>query len=384
MGVQPRTPPSSLKRFLVDLIIVVVVTFVIFVVVNRWKSGGKNEGMELNLKAAATVVVYGSDGKPMGQGSGFFINNTGLLVTAAHVVKGLSSARAKLPSGAFYDLKEIKTYDRIRDIALLQFDAKETPSVTGLGNSDEVSVGEKVYAIGTPTGVESTLSEGNISNPNQELNGLKFIQFTAPISPGSSGGGLFNQDGYVIGITTLTHNNPKAQNLNLAVPINDLKTTIVSNKYPFQGSAVYYYAQATLANNQKNWDKAISLYAKAIELDSSNIDAYMGLGGAYFSKGDYENELECYLLATKLDPSSGDAFYYLGTAYQDMGEYDKAYETFKESFNIDPENKDLIHDFAMLCLASGNKDGAALLIKELNRLDPGWAAVLQAIMNRQR
>jgi serine protease Do len=88
------------------------------------------------------------------------------------------------------------------DIAILQFSASETPSVSDLGNSDDIRIGDKVFTIGTPTGQENTVSEGNISFTNRELNGRRFLQFTAPISPGSSGGGLFDEDGNIIGITT--------------------------------------------------------------------------------------------------------------------------------------------------------------------------------------
>ncbi len=107
------------------------------------------------------------------------------------------------PSTRLGDFLDI---DESADIAVLQFDASDTPSVKGLGDSDALYVGEQVYEIGTPVGLAGTVSVGSISNPLQKLNGKHFIQFTAPISPGSSGGGLFDTGGEIIGITAAFQN----------------------------------------------------------------------------------------------------------------------------------------------------------------------------------
>jgi tetratricopeptide (TPR) repeat protein len=260
----------------------------------------------------------------------------------------------------------------------------------GIGNSDNLRAGEKVYAIGTPTGQEGTVSEGIISNPNREFGGQQFIQFTAAISPGSSGGGLFDESGKVIGITTQTinvRNGPEAglaQNLNFAVPINVMKTVLSSKQTTYQGSASYYYLQGTIADRQKDWDRAIENYSKAIELDSSYVDAYIDLGGVYFTKGNYQLELQNYISATEVDPNNCDAFHYLATAYEDVGQYDKAFEAFKRALTIDPENKDVLHDYAILCLAAGDKDDATLLVDRLTELNPGWGKVLHAILRREK
>src|ERR1035438_8100458 len=91
-----------------------------------------------------------------------------------------------------------------------------------LGNSDRVQVGEEVVAIGNPLSLESTVSNGIISGIRTvEEEGGKFVQVTTPISPGSSGGPLFNMAGEVVGITTLYLEG--GENLNFAIPINDAK-----------------------------------------------------------------------------------------------------------------------------------------------------------------
>ena len=101
----------------------------------------------------------------------------------------------------------------------------ETLRPVVLGDSDELEVGERVVAIGNPYSWENTLSDGLVSGI-RELEGTTLLQITAPISPGSSGGALFNMKGEVIGITTIG-STWGAQNLNFAVPVNSLKALIV-------------------------------------------------------------------------------------------------------------------------------------------------------------
>ena len=390
-GTQKGRLNTFLKRYYKDFVAVAVLTLIFVALTNRWAIKGKNEeGVEHNARAVATIMVYDSDHNIISQGSGFFIDSAGLLVTNAHVINRMSYAVAKLSTGAFYQLKETKNINRDRDVAILQFDAKETPSVTGLGNSDELRVGEKVYAIGTPEEQESTVSMGNISNPNQELGGKKFIQFTAPISPGSSGGGLFDEDGRVIGITSESVNpreGPQAglaQNLNYAVPINDVKSEIQGSGNVSKGNSGFYFAEGTLAENRHNWDKAIDNYSKATELDSNNADAYIGLGNVYFSKGDYDLELKSYLAATVADSENPDAYHALATAYEDVQEYRLADKCFYRALSLDPNNKEIIHDYAILCLAEADKKDASILIDRLAKLDPGWGRVLHVVLTNTK
>jgi S1-C subfamily serine protease len=352
---------SFIKRFSKEIVIALVFAILAGIIIEWWIHWSRKQAIQRNLKAVATILVYGKDHKLISQGSGFFINSTGLLATNAHVINGAVEIIAQLPSGAFYNYREIKSTDPDADIAILQFDARETPTVSGMGNSDELFVGQAVYAMGTPIGQEGTVSGGNVSNPSQNLHGRKFIQFTAPISPGSSGGGLFNDDGEVIGITAASLNIlsgsqvGQAQNINLAVPINDVKTTVTGNQNLSQGSATYYYAQGLLADNQKLFDTAIAFFKKAIELNNKYTEAYMGLAIVYYEKGEFELELQNNYLAAQADTSNAEAFYYLGTAYEDIGQFDNAIIAYKKSLSLNPKEKDALHDLSLIYLAKGEK-----------------------------
>jgi S1-C subfamily serine protease len=194
------------KEILVALALAIVAAIIIEPLWAKHERQLKRQAIESDLKAVARLDVFDSRNKSLGQGSGFFIKPNGVLITNFHVIKGASNVLAHLPSGAFYTLKSFGPKDEKSDIAILQFDARETPSIKGFGDSDLLKIGDQVYALGTPNGLEATYSEGTVSNPSRQVDGQTLIQFSAPISPGSSGGGLFDLEGEVIGITAGSEN----------------------------------------------------------------------------------------------------------------------------------------------------------------------------------
>ena len=168
-----------------------------------------------------SIVMSDKDGKPLGQGSGFVVSKDGLIVTNYHVIAEGVSAVAKLPDGAFYLIDGVVASDKTRDVAILKAQGHNFRTLT-LGNSDRVQVGEEVVAIGSPLSLESTVSNGIVSGIRAvKEEGSKYLQITAPISPGSSGGPLFNMAGEVVGITTMYLKG--GENLNFAIPVNDAK-----------------------------------------------------------------------------------------------------------------------------------------------------------------
>jgi hypothetical protein len=171
--------------------------------------------------AIVSIITSDKDGKPVAQGTGFLVSKDGRIVTNYHVIKGARSAIVKLPDGAFYDVDGVVAFDKARDLAVIKAHGQNFRVVT-LGNSDRVQVGEEIVAIGSPLSLESTVSSGIVSGIRTiEGKGGKFLQVTAPISPGSSGGPLFNMAGEVVGITTLYLKG--GESLNFAIPINDAK-----------------------------------------------------------------------------------------------------------------------------------------------------------------
>jgi S1-C subfamily serine protease len=175
-------------------------------------------------------------------GTGFFIDDKGTLVTNFHVIDDADGATIKLKDGRETTDVDVLAVNKKVDIALLRIDPDEleggdeedSDDITSLpmGDSDDVVTGEQVVAIGNPLGLEYTLTDGIVS-ARRVWRDRKMIQISVPISPGNSGGPLLEMHGKVMGIATATVGSPwqRAQNLNLAVPINKVKP-LYDGSYP--------------------------------------------------------------------------------------------------------------------------------------------------------
>ena len=172
------------------------------------------------------VNGYNENGPFTASGSGFLISSDGKILTNYHVIDHALSGTVTLNDKTKYDIVSVLGYSKTddKDLAVIKINASNLPFCS-LGNSDNVQVGESVVAIGSPLGLketQNTVSNGIISKIWD--NGI--IQTTAPVSPGCSGGPLFNMKGEVIGVIEAGY--PGGENLNLAVPINWLKTVDTS------------------------------------------------------------------------------------------------------------------------------------------------------------
>ncbi len=166
-------------------------------------------------------------------GSGFIIDPAGLVVTNSHVAFGRQSLIVKLNDGTDLPAQLIGA-DPILDIAVLRIPKlnQNAMAVVKLGDSNCVRVGEDVLALGSPLGLDQSLTRGIVSAINRVLPPISFalreplIQIDTPLNPGNSGGPLLNRRGEVVGITTAIV--PNAQNIGLAIPINLAKEVLPS------------------------------------------------------------------------------------------------------------------------------------------------------------
>ena len=151
-----------------------------------------------------------ANGQPLSLGSGFFVKDD-QIATNLHVVEGAARGYAKLVGQETkFNIEGYTAIDEKRDLIILKVTAFGTQTIS-LGNSDFAQVGETVYAVGNPRGLEGTFSQGIISSI-RPVGIDKLIQITAPLSPGSSGGPVLNRKGEVIGVSVLTiRDGPKSQ-----------------------------------------------------------------------------------------------------------------------------------------------------------------------------
>jgi TPR repeat protein len=165
----------------------------------------------------AVVQIVASDkaGTEISLGTGFLVSPEGKIVTNYHVVRGAFSAVANFADGSRVPVEGALAVDSINDLALLKVSRGKT-SYLKPASTPDLHVGDHVIAIGNPLGLEGTVSDGIVSALRKEPDGRHWIQTTAPISPGNSGGPLLDMSGTVVGV--LTRQFIGGQNLNFAVP----------------------------------------------------------------------------------------------------------------------------------------------------------------------
>ena len=192
---------------------------------------GKGQPLPLeeaeNLARGSVVRVLAGGGL----GSGFIINEDGLVITNVHVVEGqrdiqltiyLDDADGGARKEQIEDV-EIVALNPFLDLALLRIpNADQYPlRAVKMASSDALQRSQKVFAVGTPRGFERTVSEGIVSDPYRSFAGQCYIQTTTPINPGNSGGALFNEAGEVVGVTNMKI--LQSEGLNFAIPLDQVK-----------------------------------------------------------------------------------------------------------------------------------------------------------------
>lgn len=203
-------------------LVFVCVTFLLLLGASSAHAQTAQEIAKKTFGSTVLLVMEDANGQPLSLGSGFFVRD-GEIASNLHVVEGAARGYAKLVGQKTkYDIQGITAVDAERDLVVLKISAAGSPALS-LGSSDAVQVGESVYAVGNPQGLEGTFSQGIVSSI-REVGTDKLLQITAPISPGSSGGPVLNGKGEVVGVSVATFRG--GQNLNFAIPSSYLKTLL--------------------------------------------------------------------------------------------------------------------------------------------------------------
>lgn len=193
----------------------------------------KNIGSVVNVTSRTVALDFFYGLVPQeGQGSGFIIDHDGHVLTNFHVIENAGQIEVTLHNRKKYRATVVGT-DRSHDLAIIQIKAPDMTPMT-LGDSKNLQVGQKVYAIGNPFGLAGTLTSGIVSSIRsvQEPDGVTIdeaIQTDAAINPGNSGGPLLNSHGEVIGINTMIAANPgvnQSAGIGFAIPINTAKAVL--------------------------------------------------------------------------------------------------------------------------------------------------------------
>ena len=203
---------------------------------------------------------YGQNQVESGAGSGVIISSDGYILTCAHVVSGASNITVTIGDTDYP--ATVVGEDDTSDVAVLKIDATDLTPAT-VGNSDSLAVGESVLAVGNPLGeLGGTVTSGIVSALNRSVtiqgtsstNTMSLIQMDASVSPGNSGGGLFNMNGELVGIVNAKSSDSDAEGLGFAIPVNDavkVAQELLENGYvtgrPYLGISYYAVTDAQTA-----------------------------------------------------------------------------------------------------------------------------------------
>jgi S1-C subfamily serine protease len=240
-------------------------------------------------------------------GSGFIVDKNGIIVTNLHVLQGAQEVSVRLKDGTVYPVTGFTYYDAQRDLCIFKINATNLPTIP-LGDSKALKVGEKLYCIGNPLGLKYSFSDGLLSGI-RDLNNIKYLQFTAPISPGNSGGPLINPQGEAIGMVTFLME--KGQNLNFGLAINEIKPYLNNPIKPFSefvekvSEADYYLVEGLKQFSQGDYSQAINYFKKLLQINPNFASAYNNLGATYVDLGQYQKAKENLQKAKELFQKQG-------------------------------------------------------------------------------
>ncbi|GAV22402.1 S1C family serine protease [Carboxydothermus pertinax] len=224
------------------------------------------------LKDSTVLITTGSS-----LGSGFIISSDGRILTCYHVIKGEREAYVTLANGTKYEVASLERYDPENDWAIIKINARNLKPVALTTKLPEV--GEQVFTIGNPQGLSWSMASGIVSSDNREIDGKTYLQITAPVNPGNSGGPLFNMKGEVIGIINMKLQ--ESEGLNFAIPYN----TVSKN----MNTAFLVNASLAEVFSDEAFQTGINELVKG--LNEGNYDFFnpLVIGSTNFGRVKYEN-----------------------------------------------------------------------------------------------
>jgi Tfp pilus assembly protein PilF len=315
------------------------------------------EAETIDLKALAKkarpavmlLVVSDSSGKEIATGTGFLVSADGKLITNHHVIEKAAGVVAKAENGGLFPVEGVLASDVKNDLVLLKLNGKDLPFLT-LGNSDNIEVGTRIAVIGSPLGLEGTLSEGIVSAIRDLMGERRSLQITAAISPGSSGSPVLNAKGEIVGVAVSLLK--EGQSLNFAIPAESMKKVLAdgaSKKKITSFSEITGEDERGLESDPDYKDfvsaglagddiKALKLAKALVSRFPDSPRAWNGLGGMYYNLGSYTNAADAFRQSIKCKPDYANSWECLGASLQALGKDTECIDACQQALRLKPDN----------------------------------------------
>jgi tetratricopeptide (TPR) repeat protein len=333
--------------------------------------------------AVVTVVVYDSNHQVSGIGSGFFIDKYGHLITNYHVIDGKYAAEVRTADGNSYPVALVVADNKSVDLVKLLVDIPREKIKWIQVSKDLPSIAEQIMVVGSPMGLDQTVSEGIVSSIREIPSVGEFFQMSAPISPGSSGGPVINLKGEVIGVTTFQF--VRGQNLNFAIAGNSVQKLkpsrlgLTISMWTFSKSSQQPRLAEELCRQGYSFSingddqKALELFKEAIEQDPGNVMAWNGLGSCQIGLDRPAAAIEAYKQAIKIDPNDATMHYILGNYYAKLGRPQEAIESYQQVIRINPDFESAYFKLGLIYAQLGQLKDGKNAFETVIRLNPDAA-----------
>ena len=294
--------------------------------------------------AVVTIRTFDAQMNPVGLGTGFFINRQGHLITNHHVLEGAYAASVKTHDGATHSILHVLADNKAVDLVKV---AVEIPATKVRWREvDEAApvIAARVVVVGSPLGLEHTVSEGIVSAIRDAPGVGTIFQVSAPISKGSSGSPVVNAAGRVIGV--ITFQAQSGQNLNFAVASDNL---LKLEDKP-SGTSVSEWTYNQVKNKPKavqnlcregsafairgEYKEALNYFREAVENSPEDAEAWFGLGNCYVGLDQPGDAIAAYQQVIAQDPDNANAHFVLGRYYLTLELYREAVATFKTAIDL--------------------------------------------------
>lgn len=311
--------PSKKSKIFLWILISIIIIFIICIIINNIPAD-----IESIKNSVVMIKVYDEENNEISTGSGFCAYESNYIVTNFHVIEGAYRIKIITDNNKEYNINEILIFSSSDDLAIISGDFELKP--LKIGSSSNHKAGETITAIGSPKGQLNTVSTGVISNADNDYE----IRITAPISPGSSGGALFDKQGRVIGITFATYNSIDSQNINYAISVkylNDMYNSLKDEKYKKITNANYKSYVPDITNTTM-------YYFETIPFESPDKLSFKGKSGEYYAT----NTIDMFYKATNKRGL-------FESALSEMGEYSLKDEYFQMTDN---EKDEVVSNYEIL------------------------------------
>jgi tetratricopeptide (TPR) repeat protein len=291
--------------------------------------------------AVVTIRTFDAQTKLLGLGTGFFVNAEGHLISNHHVLQGAYTATVKTQAGESFPVREVLADNEAVDLIKLAVDIPAAKVRWLEAAAAAPRIAAPVLVVGSPLGLEQTVSEGIISAV-REVPGMGHIfQTTAPISQGSSGSPVVDQQGRVVGVVSFQ--TKVGQNINFAVGAENLHK--LEDQPPQTSVAEWTYLQARRKPREiqalcregfdlaarGNYKSALSYFQEAVAARPEDAEAWFGLGSCYVGLDQEDDAIAAYQQVIRHDPQNANAYYHLGHYYIQLERYGEAVDSMQQA-----------------------------------------------------